>query len=71
MTSPGATLPSDARSSSATLSSNSSWSRGVTITTIPIRNERRELLLVLHPTVRGQKDIKAALGTPQELAVPE
>ena len=34
-------------------------------------SKRRELLLVLHSPIRGEKYIKAALGTPQEIAVPE
>jgi hypothetical protein len=33
--------------------------------------KRRELLLILHPAVRGQKNIKGAFGTSQEIAVPE
>jgi hypothetical protein len=33
--------------------------------------KRRKFLLVLHSTIRGQKDINAGLSAPKELAVPE
>jgi O-acetyl-ADP-ribose deacetylase (regulator of RNase III) len=51
-------------------SSNSSWRRGVMITTTPIRKDVSFCWYCI-PTVRGQKDIKGDLGMPQQLAVPE